>query len=84
MSIIERALAKAKHEDRAAVEDAEGLAHQPQAPTPEDGAPAGVRESTAPPPDSSAPGVVGAGLPAKAASVGPTFAGEPAPTSPAG
>ncbi len=29
MSIIERALAKAKHEDRAAVEDAEGLAHQP-------------------------------------------------------
>ena len=29
MSIIERALAKAKHEDRAAVEDAEGLAHRP-------------------------------------------------------
>ena len=28
MSIIERALAKAKHEDRAAVEDAEGFAHQ--------------------------------------------------------
>ncbi|MHB8787264.1 MAG: ABC transporter ATP-binding protein [Thauera sp.] len=80
MSIIERALAKAKQQDRAAVEDAEGLAHQPQAPMPEDGAPAGVRESTAPPPDSSAPGVVGAGLPAN---VGPTdaaFAGKPAPT----
>ena len=29
MSIIERALAKAKQQDRAAVEDAEGLAHQP-------------------------------------------------------
>ena len=46
MSIIERALAKAKHEDRAAVEDAEGLAHQPQAPTPEDGEPAGGPGST--------------------------------------
>ena len=46
MSIIERALAKAKHEDRAAVEDAEGLAHQPQAPMPEDGAPAGGPGST--------------------------------------
>ena len=46
MSIIERALAKAKHEDRAAVEDAEGLAHQSQAPTPEDGAPAGGPGST--------------------------------------
>ena len=46
MSIIERALAKAKHEDRAAVEDAEGLAHQSQAPTPEGGAPAGGPGST--------------------------------------
>ncbi|HNC68111.1 MAG TPA: dipeptide/oligopeptide/nickel ABC transporter ATP-binding protein, partial [Thauera aminoaromatica] len=31
MSIIERALAKAKQEDRAAVEQAEGLVHRPQA-----------------------------------------------------
>ena len=46
MSIIERAVAKAKHEDRAAVEGGEGLAHQSQAPTPEDGAPAGGPGST--------------------------------------
>ena len=32
MSIIERALAKAKREDRSAIEDAEGLAHRRQAP----------------------------------------------------
>jgi peptide/nickel transport system ATP-binding protein len=38
MSIIERALAKAKQQDRAAVEDAEGLAHRPEAaPGPETG-----------------------------------------------
>ena len=30
MSIIERALAKAKQQDRAAVEDAEGLVHRAQ------------------------------------------------------
>jgi peptide/nickel transport system ATP-binding protein len=34
MSIIERALAKAKRDDCAAVEDAEGLAHRRQAPVP--------------------------------------------------
>jgi peptide/nickel transport system ATP-binding protein len=36
MSIIERALAKAKREDCSAVEDAEGLAHRRQAPAPAD------------------------------------------------
>ncbi len=82
MSIIERALAKAKQQDRAAVEEAEGLAHRPEAPAPEEGAPAGVRDSSASPADSSAPDVVGAGLAAKRVAVEPAFAGEPAPTEP--
>ena len=82
MSIIERALAKAKQQDRAAVEEAEGLAHRLEAPAPEEGAPAGVRDSSASPADSSAPDVVGAGLAAKRVAVEPVFAVTPAPTEP--
>ena len=67
MSIIERALAKAKEQDRAAVEAAEGLAHRAEAAAPGDEAPADVRESSAPPADPSPPGGVGAKVPAPAA-----------------
>ena len=41
MSIIERALAKAKQQDRAAVEDAEGLVHRAQVAPGADVVPAG-------------------------------------------
>lgn len=55
MSIIERALAKAKQEDRAAVEEAEGLVHRVQAdPVADAGLPGGVVDA----PDLVAPAAV--------------------------
>jgi peptide/nickel transport system ATP-binding protein len=59
MSIIERALAKAKQQDRAAVEEAEGLAHRPQALARENGGQEGGRESADQAADSGAPRVGG-------------------------
>ena len=63
MSIIERALAKAKQQDRAAVEDAEGLVHRAQADPGADVGPArgpgdapDVGEGTALPATATAPG----------------------------
>ena len=65
MSIIERALAKAKQQDRAAVEDAEGLVHRAQVDHGADVGPAGglgaapdVGEAAALPASATAPGAL--------------------------
>ncbi|MER2552812.1 MAG: oligopeptide/dipeptide ABC transporter ATP-binding protein [Thauera sp.] len=89
MSIIERALAKAKQEDRVAVEKAEGLAHRQE----EAGRSmdlAGGGEARGHEAESGgggdgagagrSPAVVGAGLRANAAPVSPSFVGETPPT----
>ena len=85
MSIIERALAKAKQQDRAAVEDAEGLAHRPEALAPEDDGLAGVRASSDQEGDASAPRVGGEAGPLPDVEAGPSpgavGAGLPAKTA---
>jgi peptide/nickel transport system ATP-binding protein len=92
MSIIERALAKAKQEDRAAVEDAEGLAHQPDDAA-EDRDLLGAREAAGRERASGGEGVggeavqpegvVSAGSPTHGGRAGTAFAARPAPTGPA-
>src|SRR5690606_26970581 len=72
MSIIERALAKAKRQDRAAVEEAEGLAHRPEALAPEDDGLAGVRASSDQEGDASAPRVGGEAGPLPDVEAGPS------------
>ncbi len=72
MSIIERALAKAKQQDRAAVEEAEGLAHRPEALAPEDDGLAGVRASSDQEGDASAPRVGGEAGPLPDVEAGPS------------